>query len=67
MDPVLLLRRPVTPFGVGTILDGSGIGGGLEIVESGCWDILWEVAGDGGERRRETDRVPSVESRGARI
>ena len=47
VDPVLLLRRPVTPFGVGTILVGSGIGGGLEIVESVCSAILWEVAGEG--------------------
>ena len=35
VDPVLRLRRPVTRFGVGTILDGTGTGGGLEIVESG--------------------------------
>lgn len=35
VDPVPRLRRLVTPFGVGTILDGTGIGGGLEIVESG--------------------------------
>lgn len=51
VDPVLLLRRPVTPFGVGTILDGSGIGGGLEIVESCCWVIVWEVARGWGECR----------------
>ena len=31
VDPELRLRRPVTPFG---ILDGTGMGGGLEIVES---------------------------------
>jgi hypothetical protein len=35
VDPVPRLRRPVTPFGVGTILDGTGTGGGLEIMESG--------------------------------
>ena len=35
VDPVPRLRRPVTRFGVGTILDGTGTGGGLEIVESG--------------------------------
>jgi hypothetical protein len=32
VDPELRLRRPVTPLG---ILDGTGMGGGLEIVESG--------------------------------
>lgn len=52
MDPVLRLRRPVTPFGVGTVLGGTVIGGGLEIVESGCSVILWEVAV---EERRMTD------------
>lgn len=35
VDPEPRLRRPVTPLGVGTILDGTGTGGGLEIVESG--------------------------------
>ena len=47
MDPEPRLRRPVTPFGVGTILDGTGTGGGLEIVESGWLLILWEVAEEG--------------------
>jgi len=35
VEPVPRLWRLVTLFGVGTILDGTGIGGGLEIVESG--------------------------------
>lgn len=35
VDPELRLRRPATPLGVGTILDGIGMGGGLEIMESG--------------------------------
>ena len=48
VDPVPRLRRPLTPLGVGTILDGSGTGGGLEIVESGLSVIVWEVAGEGG-------------------
>ena len=47
MDPEPRLRRPVTPFGVGTILDGTGTGGGLEIVESGLSVILWGVAENG--------------------
>ena len=51
MDPVLRLRRPVTPFGVGTVLGGTVIGGGLEIVDSGCSAILWVVAGEGGNGR----------------
>ena len=35
VDPEPRCRRPVTPFGVGTTLDGTGMVGGLEIVESG--------------------------------
>ena len=62
---MFLLRRPVTPFGVGTILDGSGIGGGLEIVDSVCSAILWKVAGEGGNvgGRQAACRVSSREGR----
>ena len=66
VDPVLRFRRPVTPFGVGTILDGTGIGGGLEIVGSGCSVILWEVAGEEGNNggRQTAGQVSSWEGRG---
>ena len=62
---MLLWRRPVTPFGVGRILDGSGIGGGLEIVESGCWAILWRSQGVGGNvgGKQSACRVSSQEGR----
>lgn len=48
VEPVFLLRRPATPFGVGMVLGGTVIGGGLEIAESGCSVILWEAAGEEG-------------------
>jgi len=60
VDPVPRLRRPVTRFGVGTILDGTGTGGGLEIVESGGPVILWEV---GEEREMTEGERPRAECR----